>query len=146
LPPPDAGLDGDVHVVDRQAQDRVHPAHVDRDAAAQRSDVALERRARSERDDRRAVLGADAHHARALLDVEREDDEVGRRRRVERLVGAVLPADVLAGQDAVRRERGGQGVGQGRDGCLVQAAALGGGSFHYPGSVSPPMGARTSPE
>ena len=65
LPAGHAGLDGDVHVVDREAQDRVHAAHVDRHAAAQRGDVALERRARAERDDRRAVLGADAHEARA---------------------------------------------------------------------------------
>ena len=131
-----AGLDGDVHVVDREAQDRVHAAHVDRHAAAQGGDVALERRPRAERDDRRAVLGADAHEARDLVDVERVGDEVGRRGRVERLVGPVLPADVLAREDAVGRERRGERVAQRRDVGAGEAAGLGR-RAHGPESVIP---------
>ena len=74
----------------------------------QRGDVALEARARAERDDRRAVRGADPHDRGRLLAVARVDDDVGRGGGVPALVGAVPAALVGAGDDAVGIERGDQ--------------------------------------
>ena len=84
----------------------------------------------------RAVPGADAHEARRLVDVERVGDEIGRRGRVERLVGAVLPADVLAGEDAVGGERRGERVAERRDVGPGEAAGLGR-RAHGPGVCHP---------
>ena len=80
----DAGLDGDVEVLDAHAQDRVHQARVDRDAALDREHVALERGAGAERHDRHVVLGASAHDRGDLLGRARERDRVRRRRRERR--------------------------------------------------------------
>ena len=54
----DPGLDGGVEILGVDAQDPVHLRHVDADAARQRRDMALERGAGAEGDDRRLVLGA----------------------------------------------------------------------------------------
>ena len=54
----DAGLHGGVEVLDAHAQDRVHQAGVQRDAALYGEDLALDRGAGAERDDGHAVLGA----------------------------------------------------------------------------------------
>ena len=71
----------------------------------QRLDVAFERAARAEWDDRRAVARARGDDRCRLLGARREDDGVGRRDRVEGLVGAVLVADVAAGEDAIGAEQ-----------------------------------------
>ena len=101
----DAGLDRDVEVVDRQAQDAVHLAHVDADPALQRRDVPLERRSRAEGDDRRAMAGADADDRRGLLGARRVDDGVGGGEGVKGLVDAVLVEHVAPGEHAVGAEQ-----------------------------------------
>ena len=100
-----AGLHGHVHVLDRQPQHAVHLAQVDRDAALHREHVALERRARAERDDRDAVAVARLDDRRRLLGRARVDDGVGRGRRMPGLVLAVLGEHVLAGQHPVGPEQ-----------------------------------------
>jgi hypothetical protein len=105
-----SSLHADVEVLDRQAQDAVHLAHVDADAALQRLDVALERRAGAEGHDRRTVAGADADDRRGLLGARRVDDRVRHGRRMEGLVDAVLLADVVAGEDTVGAEQDAQVV------------------------------------
>ena len=97
-----------------------------RDAAAQRGDVALERRAGAERDDRRAVLGADAH------DRARPRRRRAGRRRGRARAGAWNDSSVPCwrrtsspGEDAVGRERRGERVAQRRDVGAGEAAGLG---------------------
>ena len=89
---------------------RVHLAHVDADPALQRRDMALQRRSRAERDERRAVARAHADDRRGLLGARRVDDGVGRGRRVKRLVDAVLLAHVVPGEHAVGAQQGAQVV------------------------------------
>ena len=120
----DAGLDGDVEVVDRQAQDRVHLAHVDADPALQRLDVALERGARAEGHERRAVAGAHPDDGRGLLGARRVDDRVGRGRRMKRLVDAVLIEHVAPGEHPLGAQQRAQVVEQLLDGGLGEASAL----------------------
>ena len=120
----DAGLHGDVEVVDRQAQDRVHLAHVDADSALQRLDVALQRGARAEGHERRAVAGAYADDRRGLLGARRVHHGVGRRRRMKRLVDAVLVAHVAPGEHAVGAQQRAQVVEQLLGRGLGQASAL----------------------
>ena len=57
----DAGLDDAVEILGVHREHPVHVAEVDRHAAERRVDVALQRRAGAERDDRHAVRRADAH-------------------------------------------------------------------------------------
>ena len=54
----DPGLDGGVEILGVDPQDPVHLRQVDADAAVQRRDMAFERGAGAEGDDRRLVLGA----------------------------------------------------------------------------------------
>ncbi len=54
----DACLDRGVEIVRADTQDAVHPRHVDRDPAVDRVDVALERGAGAERDDRTTMCRA----------------------------------------------------------------------------------------
>ena len=55
---------------------------VERDAAARRVDMAFERGADAEGDDRHAMLGADAHDLLHLLGRFGPDDAVGRLRGI----------------------------------------------------------------
>ena len=127
----DARFHADVEVVDGQAKDAVHLAHVDADPPVQRLDVALERAAGAEGDDRRLVTGAHADDRGRLLGARREDDGVGRRDGVKRLVGAVLLADVVAGEDAVGAEKRAQVVEHaGRLGLGQAALGRGGDARH----------------
>ena len=57
----DAGLDHAIEILGVHGQHLVHVAEIDRYAAERRVDVALERGADAERDDRHAVGRADAH-------------------------------------------------------------------------------------
>ena len=100
----DAGLERDVEVLDAHAQDRVHQARVDRNAALDREDVALERGAGAERDDRHAVVRARAHDRGDLLGRARERHRVGRRRRERRLVAPVQVAHRLRGRQAIAQQ------------------------------------------
>ena len=103
----------------------VHLAHVDADAALQRRDVALERGAGAEGDERRAVARADADDRGGLLGARRVDDGVGRRERVEGLVDAVLLAHVASGEHAIGAELRAQIVEHPRGVSVGQTAVLG---------------------
>ena len=100
----DAGLHGGVEVLDADAQDRVHQARVERDAALDGEHLALERGAGAERDDGHAVLVARAHDGGDLVGRARERDRVGRRRRERRLVAPVQVADRVRGGQAVAQQ------------------------------------------
>ena len=109
----DAGLDRAVEILGIDLEHAVHARRVERDAAARRVDMAFERGADAEGDDRHAVLGADAHDLLHLLGGFGQDDAVRRLRRdVGRGVGVLL-ADRLAGLEALAEallqdaERGG---------------------------------------
>ena len=80
---------------------------------AERRDVALQRGARAERDERQAVLGGDPHDRRRLVDGPRPDHEVGPRLGMERLVVSVLGEHVGAGADAIGAESIGQRLAAG---------------------------------
>jgi hypothetical protein len=56
----DASLDGGVEIFGADAQDAIHPAHVDRDATMQRVHVAFQRAAGAERNDGDLTALADA--------------------------------------------------------------------------------------
>jgi hypothetical protein len=100
----DAGLHGDVHVLDRQPDDRVELAHVDAHPAAQGGDMTFKRGARPEGDDRHPVAAAEPDDGRRLLGGARVHDEVGRRGRVPGLVAAVEAQLVGAGEHPVGAE------------------------------------------
>ena len=89
----DAGFDRRVEIVDADAQHVVHLAQIDRDAAVDRVDVAFERRAGAERDDRHAMGRADRHDRGDLVRRVREADDVGQRGEVVGLAVAVMIAD-----------------------------------------------------
>ncbi len=61
----DAGLDHAVEVLGVDGEHRVHPRAVERDPAVRRIDMALERGADAERDDRRVVPGAELARGRS---------------------------------------------------------------------------------
>ena len=82
LLPRHAGLHDAVHVLLVDREDRVHPAHVDRDAALRGVAAGLERRPGPERDDRDPVVGADADDRGDLLRALGEDDGVRRLHRM----------------------------------------------------------------
>ena len=94
LPARHARLDGDVHVLDRQAQDLVRPGVMSMlTPPSSAATWPSRRRAGAERDDRRRGAGMHARTtAAASLRVARVDDEVRRRGRVPALVGAVALA------------------------------------------------------
>ena len=78
----------------------VIPREIDADPAAQRADVAFERGAGAERDHGNPSGGAGADHVRHLLGRLREEDGIGRSRRVVRLVPPVQVENGLARGDA----------------------------------------------
>jgi hypothetical protein len=59
LLPGDAGLDDAIEIVGVDGENIIHAREVERDAAMGRVDMAFERRADSERNDRRVVPGAE---------------------------------------------------------------------------------------
>ena len=97
----DAGLDRAVEVLGVDREHPVHARHVERDAAARRVDMAFERGAGAEGDDRHAMLGADPHDLLHLLGRLGEDHGVGRLRRDVGGGVRVLLADRLAGLEAL---------------------------------------------
>ncbi len=92
----EAGLHRDVHVVGAEAQHLGHAREVDRHAAVDGVDVALERAADAERDDRRAVRRARPHDRAHLVGGLGEDHGVGIGRGVPRLAVAVVAAHAAA--------------------------------------------------
>ena len=77
----DPRLHGAVEILGIDLDHPVHAARIERDAAVGRVDMAFERSADAERDDRRAVLGADAHDLPDLGAGFRIDDRIRRLRR-----------------------------------------------------------------
>ncbi len=89
----DAGLDGRVEIVGADAQDVVHPRHVDRDAAVDRVDVPFERRSGTERHDRAPVRRARANDGLDRFRALGEHDRMRQRRGVVGFTAAVMLAD-----------------------------------------------------
>jgi len=121
----DARLDHAVEILAVHDQHLVHVAEIDRHAAGRRIDMAFQRGAGAEGDDRRAVGGADAHDALHVLGRLRKHHRIGRlvRHPGERV--AMLLAHRLRGDQAVAK-----GGGQLRDRLLNGgrvAAIFGGG-------------------
>ncbi len=91
----DAGLDGDVEVLDADAKHGVHPRHVDAYAAIARRHVALQRGAGAERNDRHILGRAEPDDGLHFFRRFREHDDVGRLAWMVGFVMAMLVADGL---------------------------------------------------
>ena len=76
--------------------DAVHAGKIERDAAAWRQHVALDRAADAVGDDRHAMLGAQAHDQRDFFGAFGHDHAVRQQRFVHRFVAAMLQADRFA--------------------------------------------------
>ncbi len=100
-----AGLDPAVEIGGVDLEHPVEPREVDRDAALERGDVALERGAGAEGDDRRAVAGADPHQLGHLGGAGGEGHGVGRVAFVEGHVLAVLFPHRRRGRQPVADQR-----------------------------------------
>jgi hypothetical protein len=86
----DAGFDGRIEIVDADAQHAIHARQIDRHAALDGVDVSLERRAGTERHDRRLHARGRANDRADFISGERKDDDVGVDGRVPRLAVTVL--------------------------------------------------------
>ena len=95
----DAGLHGDVEILDADAQHLVHLREVDADAAVERRHMALERGAGAEGNHRHLVLGAELDDLGDFLGRLDKYHAVRRHRRVEGLVLAVLLQDRGRGRE-----------------------------------------------
>ena len=87
-----ACFDRRVEILGAHPNHAVHLAKIDRDAAPERVHVALEGRARTERDHRELKPLTDLEDCGHLLGADREADQVGRRRRMVRLAVTVVLA------------------------------------------------------
>ena len=124
-----AGLDDAIEVFGVNREHAVHARQSMRDAAVQRVDMAFQRSADAERDDRRVMRGADAHGVDDVLRAVGEHHRVGRR-----VVGpgqrvAMLTAHRLGGDEAVaeaRREITGERCDCGGRKAALAAAQTGG--------------------
>ena len=96
-----ARLHAAVEILGVDLQHAVHLRQVDAHAAVERGDVALERGADAERDDRHPRRMAQAHDRRDLLVGVREDDDVGQPGVGQPLAVAVLVADRARRQRAL---------------------------------------------
>ena len=133
----DAGFDDAVEIVGVDGENVVHAREVERDAAVGRIDVAFERRADAERNDRRVVAGA------KLDEVDHVLLGLGEHHRVRRLVlepGQRVPvrlADRLGGGEAIAETGGKVGIERGdrfgREAALALAdGELGHGVSRFP--------------
>ena len=117
----DAGFDDAVEILGVDGEDGVHARAVERHPAMRRVDVALERRADAEGDDRRVVPGAEPDDVDHVLFRFGVDDGV---RRLVLEPGQRVPvrlAHGFGGGEAIAEARGEIGV-QRRDGIARQAA------------------------
>ena len=129
----DAGLDDAIEIVGVDGENIVHAREVERDAAMGRVDMALERRADAERNDRRVVPGAELDEVDHVLLV------LGEHHRVRRLVlepgqrVAVRLADRLGGGEAVAETGGEIGIERGDRVAREAALALADGEWGHGG-------------
>lgn len=93
---PHAGLDGAVEILGIDRQDHVHLRHVDADPAAHRGDIALDRGAGAEGDDRHLRLDAEPDDLDHLLGAARKGDRVRQHCGEMGLAAAVLKPHRLA--------------------------------------------------
>lgn len=102
---PHPRLDGAVEILLVHLEDRVHLRQVDREAALDRGDVALERGAGAEGYDR--YLGGDAQpdQRRHLFGRANEGDRIGQHRIEMGLARPMLEADRLPGAEPVADHR-----------------------------------------
>ena len=98
--PRQPGFDAAVEIRAVDLEHLGHPGQIDADPAAQRTDMALERGPGPERDHGNPRGGAGADRVRHLLGRLREEDGIGRSRRVVRLVPPVQVENGLARGDA----------------------------------------------
>ena len=117
----DARLDQAVEVLGVDLEHLAHLREIERDPAAERRDVALERGARPVGDHRQAMAGADLDDGTHFFGRMREGDRVGRGAGMVGLILAVLlahrhgRAQAVAEQGADLVQRGAHG----RDGEVV---------------------------
>ena len=109
LLPRHAGLDAAIHVRLADVEDAGHPRQVERDAAAHRRDVALQRRAGAPGHDGHALGVAQRQQAAGLVGGFDERDGVGQDRRLGVLAVRVVVAQRGVGGDAVAEEITGGG-------------------------------------
>ena len=100
---PASTVDIEIRVAD--AQDAVHLAEIEADAAAQRVHVPFERGSRAKRHDRQLKPLADARDFRDLGGRSGEADDVGRGRGVVGLAVAVMFADGVGVRSARAEQR-----------------------------------------
>ena len=101
----DAGLDGAVEIVDRDAQDAVHLRQVDAETALDGRDVAFEAGAGAEGDDRHLGGGAQPHRLGDLLRGAGVEHRIGRHELVIRGVLAVMLAYGGGGRETLAEAR-----------------------------------------
>ena len=105
----DAGLDAAVHVGLADLEDAGHAREVERDAAADRGDVALQRGAGAPGDHRHARVVAKCEQASGFVGGLDEGDGVGQHRRLGVLAVRMVLAQGGVGGDAVAQEVAGGG-------------------------------------
>ena len=88
----DPRLHDTIRVFRRDAQHRIHSRQIQREPAVRSTDLPFERCARTKRDDRQSVPGADPHHARDVIGALRIRHGVGQVQRRVRFAAAVLLA------------------------------------------------------
>ncbi len=127
-----AGLDHAVEVLLVYGEDAVHARQIERHAAQRRIDVAFERGAGAEGDDRHARLGAKLHRFDHLLRGLGEQHRVRRLRRDPGQRVGVLLAECRAGREAIAepcceaREQGALGLSRGPLDSVCHECAHGG--------------------
>ncbi len=138
----DAGLDAAVHVGLADVEDAVHARQVERDAAAHRGDVALERGAGAPGHDGDVFGVAERQQAAGFVGGFDEGDGVGQHRRLGVLAVRVVVAQRRVGGDAIAEEVAAAAMraSTGMDGFLVAGCRrIGPGAASWQGSseVSP---------
>ncbi len=118
----DAGLDDAIEVVGVDGENIVHAREIERNAAVRRVDMALERRADSERNDRRVVPAAELGEVDHVPFVFREHHGVGRLVLEPGQCVPVRLANRFRGGEAVA-ETGGE-IGIKRGDRIARQAAL----------------------
>jgi len=117
----DAGLDDAIEIVGVDGENIIHAREVERDAAMRRVDMAFERRADAERNDRRVVPGAELGEVDDVIFVFGEDHGVRRLVLEPGQRVAMRLADRLGSGEAVAKTGGEIGI-EGGDRVARKAA------------------------